>query len=213
MKGLRLDWCDYPAAKWAVRQWYHRPEMPVGKLLKIGVWEDGQFAGVVLFGMSASDALGSRWGLGTWECCELARVALRPGHKCQVSRVLRIAVLMLRRHCPGIRVVVTFAEADHHGGVYQAAGWIYTGTTAPDKQYTDRDGRTWHSRSVSPSGWKTHMGKTVRCPRPQDCEIMIVPGKHRFVLPLDPAMIDLVRRDAKPPPRPGPLDSEGPHFR
>jgi hypothetical protein len=198
--GLRLDWCDYRAAKWAVQHWYHRPEMPVGKLLKIGVWEDGQFSGVVLFGMSASDALGRRWGLGTFEVCELARLCLRPGHACQVSRVVRIALLMLRRRCPGIRAVVTFAEAEHHGGVYQAGGWVYTGTTAPDWRYTDAAGREWHSREVSASGWRTMLGGRVATVRAADCTRERVPGKHRFVMPLDAEMSAMIERDRKVPP-------------
>ena len=201
-RGLVLDWIGYQEAKAGIRAWYHRPEMPVGKLVKIGVWEDGEFAGVVLFGMSASDALGRRWGLGTFEVCELARLALRPGHRCQVSRVIRVAVLMLRRHCPGIRAVVTFAEAEHIGSVYQAAGWIYTGTTSPARQYTDRAGRTWHSRMVSATGWKKSPRRQyVRAPRPQDCTVTRIPGKHRYVLPLDPAIMDAVKATAQPPPR------------
>lgn len=198
--GLRLDWCDYQAAKWAVRRWYHRPQMPLGKLLKIGVWEDGVFSGTVLFGMSASDALGRRWGLGTFECCELARLALRPGHACQVSRVIAVALRMLRKRCPGIRAVVTFAEAEHHGGIYQAGGWVYTGTTAPDWLYTDAAGREWHSRDVSSSGMKSHMGKMSPAPRPADCTRVRVPGKHRFVMPLDPETAAAVEPYRRTPP-------------
>ena len=184
---LRLDWCSRAAARWAVEHWYYRPVMPAGKILTIGVWEDGEFAGTVVFGMSVSDALGRRWGLGTFECCELARLVLRPGHRCQVSRVVRVALIFLRRRCPGIRAVVSFADSQlHHGGVYQAGGWIYTGRTAPDRVYTDAAGRVWHSREVKESGWcRTFGGKISRCPRPSECTATRVPGKHRYVMAMD----------------------------
>jgi hypothetical protein len=168
--------------------------MPIGKLLKIGVWEDDEFSGVVIFGMSASNALGKRWGLGTFECCELARLALKPGHKSQVSRVVRVALLLLRKSNPGIRAVVSFADPRyHHGGVYKGGGWLYTGTTAPDRRYIDGSGRVWHSRQVKERGWdRTIGGAIIPAPKPSECRVERIPGKHRYVMPLDDATKRLV---------------------
>ena len=42
---LRLDWCSYEAAKYAVEHWHYSKRMPKSKLAKIGVWEDGEFIG------------------------------------------------------------------------------------------------------------------------------------------------------------------------
>src|SRR4051794_10736224 len=61
-QALRLDFCSFEAAKYAVDRWYYRSEMPRGKTVKIGVWENGEFIGVVIFGMGASSELGKRWG-------------------------------------------------------------------------------------------------------------------------------------------------------
>jgi hypothetical protein len=38
---------------------------------------------------------------------------------------------MVQRHCSGLRLIVSFADTaqGHHGGIYQAAGWIYSGGT------------------------------------------------------------------------------------
>lgn len=208
---LRLDFCEHRAARWAVEHWYYRREMPVGKLVKIGVWERGEFSGVVIFGMGASNALGKRWGLAGTEVCELARVALKPDHGCQVSRVLRVAVAMLRRQSPGIRAIVSFADPRfHHGGVYRASGWIYTGQTAPDRQYVDRYGVTHHSRGVKERGWdRTLGGRIIRVPKPSECSVIRIPGKHRYVMPLDADMrVKLAAFAQKPPSRPGNLESE-----
>lgn len=184
---LRLDWCDHAAMRYALKHWYYRDTAPIGKLVKIGVWEDDQFIGVVVFGMGATNALGKRWGLSGFECCELARLALRPDHKSQVSRVIKIALMFLRRHCPGIKAVVSFADVTlHHGGVYKAGGWFYTGTTAPDRQYTDKWGQIHHSRNVKERGWdRTIGGGVITVPKPSECTVQKIPGKHRYVLPLD----------------------------
>lgn len=199
---LRLDWCSHRAAKWALGRWYYRPTMPIGKLLKIGVWEEGAFSGVVIFGMGSSDALGRRWGLGSFEVCELSRLALKANHRSQVSRVVKVALLMLRRQSPGIRAVVSFADPTiHYGGVYQAGGWVYTGTTAPDRQYRDANGKVWHSREAREKGWRKAIGGTIqRVARPSECTVEILPGKHRYVMALDVETARLIAPFAKQAP-------------
>ena len=46
---LRVDWCSYEAAKYAVEHWHYSRSMPVGKLLTVGVWENGEFVGAVIY--------------------------------------------------------------------------------------------------------------------------------------------------------------------
>lgn len=187
MPDLKLAYCDWNTAKEGVRRWYYRNEMPMGKYVTVGVWEDDRFCGVIMFGMGASDALGTRWGLKTREVCEMTRMALGP-HETPTSRVLAIALRLLRKACPGLKAVVSFSDpgAGHVGTIYQAQGWIYCGTTASDKQYRDAAGEVHHSRSVDRSGFKLRYGKKTPCPRPQDCKMIRLEGKHRYVLPLTP---------------------------
>lgn len=75
--SLKLDWCDYKSAKWAVEHWHYSQNMPKGKLVHIGVWEDGVFKGVVLFGRGANNNMLKPYGLTQYEGCELVRIALR----------------------------------------------------------------------------------------------------------------------------------------
>lgn len=200
--SLKIDFVTHEVYKAALKRWYYRPDVPVGKLVRLGVWEDGRFVGVVSFGPGSSSTLGQRFGCTPLQSCELNRIALSPEHKTEVSRIIKIAVLMLRKQSPGIRVIVTFADpqAGHHGGVYQGAGWIYTGKTADDRRYLYR-GEWLHSRGVRASGQVTRPGgQRTSCVRPQDCErVETVPGKHRYVLPLTPevrALVERARRDA-----------------
>ena len=57
-KNLRLDWCSYHAAKYAVEHWHYSKTMPTPPVLNIGVWESGKFIGVVLFSRGANNNLG-----------------------------------------------------------------------------------------------------------------------------------------------------------
>jgi hypothetical protein len=181
--------------KRALRRWYYRADVPRGKAVKIGVWEQGTFVGAVVFGSGSTGDLGTRWGLNCFECCEMVRLALDPAHRTPTSRILSIAIKLLRKHSPGLRAVVTFADpgAGHIGTVYQAAGWMYLGRTTPRNRYIGPDGREYHDRAVSRSGWKVHQGKRCRCPKIDDCRAVRVPGKHRYVLPLDEAMRERLR--------------------
>lgn len=199
---LRLDWCTHDAAKYAVERWHYSRSLPAPPYNRVGVWENDRFMGVVLFSRGANGAVGKPYGCSITEVCELTRVALAPGHKVPVSRVLRIALLFLRRQSPGLRLVVSYADPfeGHHGGVYQAAGWIYTGRTSPDWAVIDISGRRHHSRVASPSGVKIQFGRLKRVIKPSEGKRIELPGKHRYLMPLD----DQIRARVMPLARPYP---------
>lgn len=198
--ALRLDWCSYAAAKYAVEHWHYTKTMPVGKLVKIGVWEDTQFIGCVIFGLGGGGACnGRRYGLmRNFEMAELQRIALRH-HQTQVSRIIRIAIAMLKKQSPGLRLLVSYADPmyGHHGGVYQGSGWIYTGKSAPDWQAVWPDGKKTHSRIA-----RVHVQFGVK--KTVDISGTIkkpVLGKHRYLFPLDAAMRAEILPLAKPYPK------------
>ena len=147
---LCLDWCSHQAAKHAVEHWHYSGSLPPPPMRRIGVWETGRFVGCVLFARGASSNLLKPYGLKMTEGCELVRVALRD-HWTPVSRIVAIALKILGRAEPGLRLVLSFADPaqGHHGGIYQAGGWLYLGTTASTYMYRDRAGKVWHNRMVS----------------------------------------------------------------
>lgn len=190
---LHIDWCSHQAAKYAVEHWYYRPEMPVGKLVKIGVWEQDRFIGCLLFGRGANHSMLKPYGLMQTEGCELVRVALDQ-HETSMSRILRIALIFLQKHCPGLRLIVSFADPAHHyGGIYQATNWIYTGMTNGAMAYKYK-GERMHGRSVR-ARWGTSVGI------PGLTEVWDAP-KHRYILPLDAEMRARVAHLSKPYPKP-----------
>jgi hypothetical protein len=209
---LRLDWCSYEAARFACERWHYSRSVPTPPLVRIGVWEAGRFIGCVLFGRGANQNYLKPYGLEQTEGAELVRVALTV-HEAPISRIVAIAIRLLHRSQPRLRLVVSYADPNvgHHGGIYQAGNWIYTGTSAPDAAYIDRQGRRWHSRMVSIHGVRRVYGHRRALVRPQDCRKVALDGKHRYLMPLDAEMRAKVAPLARPyPKRAGSADSGTP---
>jgi hypothetical protein len=199
---LKLDWCDHAAAKYAVEHWHYSRSLPTPPIVRCGVWECGRFIGCVLFSRGASSHLLRPYGLSTIEGCELTRVALN-SHAAPVSRIVAIATRMMRKQNPGLRLIISFADPyrGHQGGIYQAGGWLYAGQTAPGKAYLAPDGKLWHNRMISPTGVRISYGEGMACWRPEQCRIIDLPGKHRYLLPLDDEMRTRVGPLAQPYPK------------
>lgn len=206
---LKVDWCSYQAAKFAVTHWHYSGSMPVGKTVKLGVWEDRSFIGSIVFscGSSGVGSIGKSLGLESVCVAELSRVALTE-HTTPVTRVLKIALGMLSVNQDKLRLIVSYADPEqgHIGAIYQAGNWIFTGASAKDKAYIDQSGKRWHSRSVSESGIKVRHGKSFVCPKPSDMvSVVDVLCKYRYFYPLDRAM----RRQIEPLRKPYPKRADG----
>jgi len=209
---LRLDWCSHEAAKYAVEHWHYSRTMPIGKLVKIGVWENGVFIGAVIFSTGASPQLHKTFSVTRFQVCELVRVALT-SHRSAVSRIVSIALMFLRRSCPGLRLVVSFADPEHrhHGGIYQAGNWVYCGRSSDGLYYRLADGTVTHNRNLQ--GPKGFMGKPTVAAQAAFTKRLrdgieagsIVPirtaPKFKYVMPLDAAMRAQIAPLAKPYPK------------
>lgn len=183
---LKIDWATHEAAKYACQNWHYSNSVPVPPLVKIGAWENEKFIGVVIFSRGASTNLLKPYGLSQIEGCELTRVALSK-HVTPVSRILSLAVKFLKKANPGLRLIVSFADPNegHHGGIYQACNWIYTGRSAPSAKFIDKSGREWHDRLVSKNGFKVKFGKLHKTVKHSECTKIFQLGKHRYLLPLN----------------------------
>lgn len=189
MTDLVIAPCTNSAARHAVMSWHYSRAMPTPPLVRFGAWERERFVGAVLFGRGATPALLRPYGLDTTEGAELVRVALRQ-HEAPVSQIVTRAVKLLRQTSPGLRLLISFADPaqGHHGGIYQAMGWTYAGQTDAATMYRDKLGRLHHGRVVSKTGWKKQYGVYKPVPKFDDVEKVKVPGKHRYLLPLDRQM-------------------------
>jgi hypothetical protein len=175
---LKIDWASHEAAKYACKNWHYSKSMPCGKIVKLGVWENEKYIGVILFSRGANKSLGSPFGLSQFESCELTRVALTK-HLTQVSKILSISLKVLKNKCKNLKLVVSYADPNqnHHGGIYQATNWIYVGPN-PGSHYVYRlnNGKIIHPRTAS-----SMFGSIKNAPITK----IVVPKKHVYVMPLD----------------------------
>lgn len=190
--NLKIDWATHEAAKYACENWHYSKCIPKSKLVKIGVWENDKYIGVVIFGVGATSSLVQKYGLQMTEGCELVRVALKK-HLTPVTRIISIALKFLKKTNPKLRLVVSFADPEqgHHGGIYQGGGWMFCGSTQASDEYIFL-GKRWQGRSFRNS----YKGME------KDPRVQIVKGssKYRYLMPLD----DEIRRQIEPLRKPYP---------
>jgi len=172
-------------------------------LVTIGAWEGGKYIGCVLFARGANMNIGSPYRLTALEAAELVRVALTK-HMIPVSRIMTIACRFLAKQSPGLRLLVSYADPaeGHHGGIYQACGWTYEGPCDESTQFF-HEGRWKHQREVTAGAFGNPNNKRDWASLPR----RKTPGKHKYLLPLDPAMRAQIAPLAKPYPKR--LSSEG----
>jgi hypothetical protein len=190
---LRIDWATHDAAKYACENWHYSRCVPKSKLAKFGVWEDGEFIGCVIYGVGATSALVKGYGLKPNEGCELVRVALRR-HKSPVSKILAISTRLLKAAFADLRLVVSFADPTqgHHGGIYQASGWVFAGNSQASDEYIFK-GKRWQGRAFR--------NKYKGMERHPSVQIVKGSSKHRYLMPLDADMRQRIAPLSKPYPK------------
>jgi hypothetical protein len=176
--------------------------LAVGKLVKVGAWENGKYIGVVIFARGANHNMSKPYGLGQDQCVELVRVALT-NHFTPVSKIMSLAIKFLKRTNEGIHLVVSYADIDHghHGGIYQATNWIYEGVfNQGARQGFIINGRLRHNKSVHSLGVKQSLVE-VKKHLDQNAKEVFTKGKHKYLMPLDDEMRKRILPLAKPYPK------------
>jgi hypothetical protein len=191
---LRLDWCTHEAAKYACEKWHYSQCIPTGKSNRIGVWESNIFKGVIIYARPAFPSIGKPFGLEQTDIIELVRVALHD-HTSAVSRMLSISTSIIKKHNNRLRMIVSFADKSqgHHGGIYQAANWIYIGEGGAGVQYTFK-GKITHQRTL------LHRFGSQFARHPE-VKKYIPDRKHKYVMPLDDEMRKQIEPLRKPYPK------------
>jgi hypothetical protein len=193
---LKIDWATYEAAKYACLHWHYSKTIPTGKNNYLGAWEGGRFIGVVIFGLGATGTMGKPYGLNTFQIAELVRVAL-DSHISPVTKIVAIAIKMIMKKNPGLRMLISFADPfhGHNGAIYQAGNWTFTGQCGIGEMYLLRDGSMAHPRRFTGRGWNK------KKPIPADAVKIKTPGKYRYLMPLDDEMRKRIEPLRKPYPK------------
>lgn len=184
----------------AVKWWHYSKTMPSGENHYAGVWEDKRFVGCVIFGRGATPNIGSPWSLEPDQVCELVRVALAK-HETPTSRIVAIAMRLIRKKAPQLRMIVSYADMkqDHVGTLYQAGGWLYLGETK--QQYIRLRGKIVHPRTLHSLGKNGQSIASLRKFIDPHAERVIMPPKHKYVMPLDHDLRVNLAKDALPYPK------------
>lgn len=187
------------AMRYACEHWHYSLSLPSGKLIIFGAWEDDCFVGIVAFGRGANRSIAAPYGLDQTEVVELVRVAMR-NHATPTSRIVAIALRLLVRSNPGLRLVVSFADekAGHHGGIYQAGNWIYTGPMVQSQVKVNRV--LTHKRTVS-LRYGTASVPWLRENVDSNASWVEMPPKHKYVYPLDKDLRAQITALAQPYPK------------
>lgn len=186
--NLRLDWCSHDVAKYACQNFHYARKMVTGATIKIGVWENGKFIGCVIYGKGANNNALKKYGLKSWEGCELMRVALKE-HTTPVTKILRISRVLLFQKAPKLKIIVSYAdpEQSHKGIIYQADNWVYEGLTDRVDYYIDKKGVELHWRKAR---YAQKRGEIL--------QMFYKPGKHKYIYPLDKKWYkDYMRQSSK----------------
>lgn len=189
---LTVDWATHAAAKYACEKWHYSKCMPPTNTVKLGVWENKKYIGVVVFSHGANKDIGSPYGLKSIECCELVRIALT-SHISFVSRILSIAIKFLIKNSPNLKLIISYADPEqgHHGGVYQACNWIYSSTTKP----------TFVFKCGNKILHKCTYTGIKKSPLPAGAIKKRCLPKHRYLMPLDEETRAKILPLAKPYPK------------
>lgn len=202
-----------------MERWHYSRSLPNQKLVRIGAWEAGRFIGAVVFGDGANPGMFGPYGLTYEAGCELVRVALGK-HETSVTRIIALAIRMLVRQSPGLRLIVSFADPEHGhiGGIYQGGNWIYAGMTQAADEYRI-NGVRMHGRALR-STRSTHHSRDLAtrnieewARRVLDPNIKRVLGssKYRYLMPLDAEMRARILPLAQPyPKRAGSIATDAP---
>jgi hypothetical protein len=156
-------------------------------------WSFHHDGAVVVYSIPANKNLATYLFKGQVVVRELARLWAPDGHRENLlSEALARSLRALRAET-GCEAVVSFADPNqgHHGGIYQAASWIYTGQSEETRVYVTPEGLTLSRRSF-------HSGSRSL---PPNIKPVRLEGKHRYVRCLTKTSRRLLAREAKPYPK------------
>jgi hypothetical protein len=132
VKDIRVQPIDGKSAAAFVRRHHYSGKVAGNSQLHFGAFYAGKLHGVLSFGppMDKRKVLGLVAGTGWNAMCELNRMAFDDFlPRNAESRVIGVCLRLLKKHCPHIKWVLSFADATQcgDGTIYRATGGLLTG--------------------------------------------------------------------------------------
>ena len=183
--ALVVQRVNHETARIPCEQWHYAGMMPSSFSYTYGVWESGRYRGALLFGNTvASNGHTLIVGMVPQQVKELLRIALN-GHDAPLTRIISMALALFKRDAPEVELLISYADPDvgHHGGIYQAASWIYVGKSARKRVYVVK-GERLHNRTVR-HRWATEDMEWIRRYVDPDATQRLLPPKHKYAFGLN----------------------------
>ena len=200
---MRLALATYKAIKHSCLYFHYAKSIPCA-LCSYSVFNDaGVWCGCIVFSLGANQHQGKKFGLAQGQVCELVRVALN-GKQESTSKALSIALKLLKKNNPLLRLVVSYAACDqeHIGTIYQATNWIFEGEVEQNggTPKFKVHGKVTHGRTIAQRGWKQSID-WIREFKDPKAELVYTKGKRKYLYPLDKAMLNVCKPLAQPYPK------------
>lgn len=199
---MKLEIATYQATKYAIMNFHYSKTMPPCGCSFSVFNNNNEWCGVIVYSKGATNRIAMPYGLVQGQVIELVRVALN-GKQESTSKAVSISLTMVKKLNPLVKLIVSYADTgqNHKGIIYQATNWYYTGVSKGDTpSYIHKEtGRKYHNRNVSVTGFKDNHSK--RCPKVSDCIEVKGTDKHKYIFPLDKAMIPVCKKLSMPYPK------------
>lgn len=151
VKDLKVTECKLSAIREFVEQHHYSHSVNGVKISLCFMVELGpKLVGAVIFGGMSTTAW-KKFARTEQAVLELRRlVFLDEAPKNSESRVIGVCLRHIRKHIPGVEIVVSYADPahGHTGVVYKASGFVLVGMSGRDQGFRDENGRIYHSRAL-----------------------------------------------------------------
>ena len=118
---------------------------------------------------------------------------------------MSLCLKKLKKEFHNIRMVVSFSDTEqgHHGGVYQANNWLYSGQIeSTANKFFIIHGKKYHGKSLyGKYGVGGQKLQWLRDNVDKNAEYAPYFPKHRYLMPLDKDMRDKIQPLSKPYPK------------
>lgn len=168
---------NFQTKEWLIKKHYAKRIPPIE--YAIGLFEENILKGVVTFGTPVSNTLRNLWK-NEYKLMELNRLVVDDGLQ---KNVLSFFVSNAMKMLPKPMVIVSYADTslNHHGYIYQATNFVYTGLSKEHKEVCIKGMEHLHSGSIFDlSRGKENRFQWLRDTFKDDYYLRDRPRKHRY---------------------------------
>lgn len=167
----------FQCKEWILKKHYAKRMPPIE--YSFGLFIDNKLNGVCTIGTPVSNTLRNLWD-NKYKLMELNRLIVNDGLK---ENSLSFFVSQCFKQIKKTLVIVSYADTshNHHGYIYQATNWVYTGLSVPFKDYYVKGMEHLHNGTVMDlSRGKENRVEWLRNKFGENLIMIERPRKHRY---------------------------------